>query len=74
MHGYWILIFVLQGLTSLIYLCSTDMYALINYVGFVNWLSIGGSVVVLLYFRWKRPTMNRPIKVSFVQIQMLLMS
>ncbi|XP_074640593.1 large neutral amino acids transporter small subunit 2-like isoform X2 [Tubulanus polymorphus] len=53
-----------MGLTSLIYLCSTDMYALINYVGFVNWLSIGLSVVALLYFRWKRPEMNRPIKVA----------
>ncbi|CAH1783680.1 unnamed protein product [Owenia fusiformis] len=55
-----------MGLTSLVYLCSSDMYALINYVGFVNWLAIGLSVVSLLYFRWKRPEMNRPIKVHLV--------
>ena len=55
-----------QGLSSLIYLCSTDMYRLINYVAFVNWLSIGLSVVALLWFRWKRPGMQRPIKVSFM--------
>jgi len=54
---------IFMGLTSLVYLASTDMYRLINYVAFVNWLAIGLSVVALLYFRWKRPEMNRPIKV-----------
>ena len=53
-----------QGVTSLLYLVSTDMYMLINYVSFVNWLAIGLSVVALLYFRYARPQMNRPIKVS----------
>jgi len=54
-----------QGLTSLLYLVSTDMFMLINYVSFVNWLAIGLSVFALLYFRISRPDMNRPIKVSF---------
>ena len=53
-----------QGLLSLVYLTSSDMYALINYVSFVNWLAIGLSVTVLLYFRYTRPEMPRPIKVS----------
>jgi len=48
----------------MLYLISTDMYMLINYVSFVNWLAIGLSVVALLYFRYSRPNMNRPIKVS----------
>jgi len=48
----------------MLYLISTDMYLLINYVSFVNWLAIGLSVVALLYFRYSRPNMNRPIKVS----------
>ncbi|XP_046552606.1 Y+L amino acid transporter 2-like isoform X2 [Haliotis rubra] len=52
-----------MGLLSLVYLASSDIYALINYVGFATWLSIGLSVVVLLYLRWKRPDMPRPIKV-----------
>jgi len=56
-----------QGLTSLLYLVSTDMYMLINYVSFVNWLAIGLSVVALLYFRYSRPNMQRPIKVSLLQ-------
>jgi len=48
------------------------MYMLINYVSFVNWLAIGLSVVALLYFRYTRPNMNRPIKVSFSQVLILL--
>ncbi|XP_033725414.1 large neutral amino acids transporter small subunit 1-like [Pecten maximus] len=52
-----------MGLTSLLYLVSADMFALIKYVSFVNWMSIGLSVVVLLYFRKTRPNMDRPIKV-----------
>ncbi|XP_013397176.1 large neutral amino acids transporter small subunit 2 [Lingula anatina] len=54
------------ALTTLCYLVSTDMYALINYVGFVTWLAIGLSVVALLYFRYSWPDANRPIKVSLV--------
>jgi len=42
------------------------MYMLINYVSFVNWLAIGLSVVALLYFRYARPNMHRPIKVSLL--------
>jgi len=53
-----------QGITTLLYLISTDMYMLINYVSFVNWLAIGLSVVALLYFRYSRPNASRPIKVS----------
>ncbi|KAK3775399.1 hypothetical protein RRG08_005826 [Elysia crispata] len=55
-----------MGLLSLLYLASSDIYALINYVGFATWLSIGMAIVVLLYLRWKRPDMPRPIKVSLV--------
>lgn len=55
---------IFMGLLSLFYLLSTDMYALINYVGFVNWLAIGMSIVVLLYFRKVKPAMKRPIKVN----------
>ena len=42
---------------------STDMYKLINYVSFVNWLAIGLSIFALIFFRYTRPNMNRPIKV-----------
>lgn len=55
-----------MGLLSLLYLASSDIYALINYVGFATWLSIGLAIVSLMYLRWKRPDMPRPIKVSLV--------
>lgn len=62
-----------QGMTSLIYLCSTDMYALINYVAFVNWLAVGLAVGALLYFRYTRPDMKRPIKVRIITHSLELM-
>lgn len=55
-----------MGLFSLVYLLSTDMYRLINYVAFVNWLAIGLAVSALLWFRWKRPNADRPIKVGLI--------
>ncbi|KAI0211192.1 Large neutral amino acids transporter small subunit 2 [Lamellibrachia satsuma] len=54
---------IFMGFTSLLYLSSVNIESLINYVGFVNWLAIGMSVLALLYFRWKRPDAPRPIKV-----------
>jgi amino acid transporter len=44
-------------------LISDDMYALINYMSFVQWLSVGMSVTGLLYLRYKHPEWDRPIKV-----------
>lgn len=55
-----------MGLLSLLYLASSDIYALINYVGFATWLSIGLAIVSLLYLRYKRPEMHRPIKVHLI--------
>ncbi|PRD20433.1 UNVERIFIED_CONTAM: Slc7a7 [Trichonephila clavipes] len=55
---------ILVALLSLVYLCSKDIYALINYVGFDTWLAIGLAVVCLPYLRWKKPDLARPIKVN----------
>lgn len=52
------------AILSLIYLCSSDIYALINYVGFATWLAIGLAVVCLPYLRWVQPELPRPIKVN----------
>ena len=48
---------------SLIYLCTSDIYVLINYSSFVESCFIMLSVMSLLYLRWKQPDMERPIKV-----------
>ncbi|OWA55203.1 putative Large neutral amino acids transporter small subunit 2 [Hypsibius exemplaris] len=51
---------------SLLFLAASNIYALISYVSIVNWLAIGLAVFVLVYLRWKRPGMPRPIKVSLI--------
>ncbi|KAL5021429.1 hypothetical protein ScPMuIL_000584 [Solemya velum] len=50
------------GVMSLIMLISDDIFSLINYMSFVQWLSVGMSVLSLLYLRYKRPEMKRPIQ------------
>lgn len=52
------------GLTSLVMLCSSDVYMLINYTSFVESSFIGVSVAGLLYLRYKQPNLKRPIKVN----------
>ncbi|XP_050304572.1 large neutral amino acids transporter small subunit 1 [Anthonomus grandis grandis] len=49
---------------SLLYLTVSDIDALINYVGFATWLSIGVSVLCVPWLRWKRPDLDRPIRVN----------
>lgn len=57
---------ICMALLSILYLCSSDIYALINYVGFATWLAIGLAVACLPYLRWKRPDLPRPIKVHLI--------
>jgi solute carrier family 7 L-type amino acid transporter-like protein len=54
------------ALLSLGYLCSSNIYALINYVGFATWVSIGLAVVCLPWLRWKHPEWDRPIRVHWI--------
>lgn len=53
----------LQCLSTLLMLCTSDMYTLINYVGFINYLFYGVTVAGQIVLRIKQPDMNRPIKV-----------
>merc|ERR1719187_715076 len=54
------------ALLSLCYLCSSDIFVLINYVGFATWISIGLAVLCLPWLRWKHPEWERPIKVHLI--------
>ncbi|XP_074645280.1 Y+L amino acid transporter 2-like [Tubulanus polymorphus] len=49
---------------SMVYLCTNDVYKLINYTTFVESSFIGLSIMGLLYLRWKRPDLHRPIKIN----------
>ncbi|VDQ01259.1 unnamed protein product [Trichobilharzia regenti] len=51
---------------SLVYLLSGDIFALINYMGFVQWLAIGLCVLIVIIFRFTRPKVPRPVKAPIV--------
>ncbi|KAF6018946.1 SLC7A6 [Bugula neritina] len=50
------------ALSVIMLMFSDNIYSLINYVSFVQWLSVGGSIAAMIYLRYKRPNMDRPIK------------
>uniref|UniRef100_A0A8C6UDR9 Solute carrier family 7 member 8a n=1 Tax=Neogobius melanostomus TaxID=47308 RepID=A0A8C6UDR9_9GOBI len=53
-------------LSTLLMLCTSDMYTLINYVGFINYLFYGVTVAGQIVLRIKQPDMHRPIKISLI--------
>jgi len=57
---------VFLGALSLVYLFLGDIYTLIEYTAFVESSFILLSVASLLYLRYKRPDMERPIKVNIL--------
>ncbi|XP_072705354.1 large neutral amino acids transporter small subunit 2 [Ciconia boyciana] len=50
--------------STLLMLVTGDIYTLINYVGFVNYLWYGVTVAGLVALRWRQPRRPRPIRVS----------
>lgn len=57
---------LIMALLSMLYLTVSDIFALINYVGFATWLSIGVAVLCLPWLRWAQPNLPRPIRVPLV--------
>ena len=55
-----------QGALSLFYLFVGDIYTLIDYTAFVESMFILVSLSGLLYLRYKRPNMERPIKLNLI--------
>uniref|UniRef100_A0A1A8EM34 Large neutral amino acids transporter small subunit 2 n=1 Tax=Nothobranchius korthausae TaxID=1143690 RepID=A0A1A8EM34_9TELE len=53
-------------LSTLLMLCTSDMYTLINYVGFINYLFYGVTVAGQIVLRIKEPDMYRPIRISLI--------
>ncbi|XP_068777810.1 large neutral amino acids transporter small subunit 2 [Struthio camelus] len=52
--------------STLLMLVTGDIYTLINYVGFVNYLWYGVTVAGLVVLRWRQPRRPRPIRVSLL--------
>merc|ERR1719474_1286166 len=57
---------LIVALLSLVYLTSSNIFALINYTGFATWVSIGLAVFCIPWLRWKHPEWERPIKVNMI--------
>jgi len=53
----------LQCLMSLVMLCSCDVFQLIDYFSLILWLSVAACILGLLYLRYSKPNMPRPIRV-----------
>lgn len=53
----------------MVYLISDDIFILINYMSFVQWWSVGMSILALIYLRITRPEMPRPISVSILILE-----
>ncbi|CAL1541349.1 unnamed protein product [Lymnaea stagnalis] len=54
------------GTLSIVMLISDNIYSLINYLSFTQWLSVGGSIAGMVYLRFKKPDMPRPIKLPLI--------
>lgn len=55
---------VFLGALSLLCLCTSDVYRLIDYAAFVESMFILVTILGLLYLRYTRPDLPRPIRVS----------
>ncbi|XP_064625656.1 Y+L amino acid transporter 2-like [Lineus longissimus] len=51
---------------SLIILTTSDVYSLITYFEYIEAFMLALPVMGLLYLRWKRPDMPRPVKVNLL--------
>ncbi|XP_039256720.1 large neutral amino acids transporter small subunit 2-like [Styela clava] len=49
---------------SLLMLVTSDIESLINYVGFANWVWYGVAIAGQVYWRFKFPDLDRPIKLN----------
>ncbi|KAM7541642.1 hypothetical protein Aperf_G00000032421 [Anoplocephala perfoliata] len=57
---------VFTAFFSLLYLSVTDLYKLMNYLGFVQWFAISLSVLIVLIFRITRKDAIRPVRVPII--------
>jgi len=55
---------IFLGALSLVYLCTSDVYRLIDYAAFVESMFILVTILGLLFLRYKQPDLHRPIKVN----------
>ena len=56
---------IIQTVISILYVVTGEAIALLEYLGFLATLMLVVSVYCVLYLKWKKPNINRPIKVRW---------